>query len=120
MKTVLSVTLVCLLGIGGTVGAWAEEAPQAQNQSVSEAPAPAGDAVDNAKEEKTAATDTSDKVRCKRMVVTGSRLGKSVCHTEEEWAAMERAAKEAMRDYDANSRTQPTEERMREQGWNGG
>lgn len=112
MNAALSVTLGCLLCLGGTMAASAEDVPPAQTQAVSEVPTSAGDAADPAKDAKITAADKSDKVRCKRMVVTGSRLGKSVCHTEEEWAAMERAAKEAMRDYDANSRTQPRPELM--------
>lgn len=37
-----------------------------------------------------------DTVRCKRMVVTGSRVGKSVCHTEEQWAAIKKQSEELM------------------------
>lgn len=37
-------------------------------------------------------------IRCERMVITGSRVGKKVCHTEAEWAAMDRSADELMRD----------------------
>lgn len=112
MNAALSISLGCLLCLAGTMAASAEEVPPTQTQAVSEVPASAGDAAGPAKDRKTADADKSDEVRCKRVVVTGSRLGKSVCHTEEEWAAMERAAKEAMRDYDANSRTQPRPELM--------
>lgn len=41
-------------------------------------------------------------IRCKRMTVTGSRLGKRVCHTGEEWAQMERSADDLMRDIQAS------------------
>lgn len=42
--------------------------------------------------------EDADKMRCKRMVITGSRNGKKVCHTESEWAAMDRAADTLMHD----------------------
>lgn len=49
-----------------------------------------------------------DKKRCKRMAVTGSRTGKSVCHTEREWAAMEKNAQEFMRDLEGQPRRDPS------------
>jgi hypothetical protein len=48
-----------------------------------------------------------DKMRCKRMPVTGSRNGKNVCHTEREWAAMENSAQEFMRDIEGQPRRDP-------------
>lgn len=38
-----------------------------------------------------------EKKRCKRSAAIGSRLGKTVCHTEEEWALIEQNAKEFAR-----------------------
>lgn len=38
---------------------------------------------------------------CRNEDVTGSRMPKRVCHTPEQWAARERAAKEAVREMDA-------------------
>lgn len=46
--------------------------------------------------------DPGDKVRCKYMPVTGSRMGRKVCHTEREWKAMEDSARETMRDIQSN------------------
>lgn len=43
-------------------------------------------------------SEDGDKIRCKRMAITGSRNGKKVCHTEAQWAAMERAADTMMND----------------------
>jgi hypothetical protein len=48
-----------------------------------------------------------DKMRCKRIPVTGSRNGKNVCHTEREWAAMENSAQEFMRDIEGQPRRDP-------------
>lgn len=42
--------------------------------------------------------ENPDKIRCERMAVTGSRLGGKVCHTEAEWALIDRRADELMRD----------------------
>lgn len=39
-----------------------------------------------------------DKVRCERIAVTGSRLGGKVCHTEAEWAMIDKRADELMHD----------------------
>lgn len=44
-----------------------------------------------------------DKVSCKRTVVTGSRVGKSVCHTEEQWAAIDKQAKEVVNDLNSKA-----------------
>ncbi|WP_147652517.1 hypothetical protein [Vulcaniibacterium gelatinicum] len=57
-------------------------------------------AVTQAPGEETTQED-GDKVRCKRMATTGSRVGKMVCHTEEEWAAMRQGARQFLRDIDA-------------------
>lgn len=45
-----------------------------------------------------AVAQNTDTVRCQRMAITGSRVGKSVCHTEEQWAAIKKQAEEVMED----------------------
>ena len=47
-----------------------------------------------------------NKIRCKYMPVTGSRMGRKVCHTVAEWEQMEKAAQEYMREINR----QPTGE----------
>lgn len=44
-----------------------------------------------------------DAIRCKRMVVTGSRVGKSVCHTEEQWAAIKKQSEELVNDINSKA-----------------
>lgn len=50
------------------------------------------------------ADDDDGKMRCKSLPVLGSRVGKRVCRTEEQWAAAERGAKEFMRDIEGTPR----------------
>lgn len=45
-----------------------------------------------------------DKIRCKYMAVTGSRMGRKICYTEREWQAIEDAATETMRDLESRPR----------------
>lgn len=46
-----------------------------------------------------ASSDATDpNIRCERMKVTGSRLGGKVCHSEAEWALIEKRADELMHD----------------------
>lgn len=63
--------------------------------------APAIASAPGATSEASVAEGTGD-VRCKHMPVMGSRVGKRVCRTEEEWAALEKQAKEIMSDLEAN------------------
>lgn len=59
--------------------------------------------ADTAKPEATPVTGEAkdpDKIRCERMSVTGSRLGGKVCHTEAEWALIDKRADELMHDIE--------------------
>lgn len=94
MRTTAMV-LAALLLPGGSALA------QPQDPAAAE-PSPAATSKETAKP----AVDP-DKVRCKRMPVTGSRNGKSVCHTEREWAAMDNSAQEFMRDLEGQPRRDP-------------
>jgi hypothetical protein len=45
---------------------------------------------------------------CKRMTATGSNMPQSVCHTKEEWAAMEKQGRQGVEDFDrARSEANP-------------
>lgn len=44
------------------------------------------------------------KMRCKQQPVIGTRVAKTVCRTEEQWAATERGAREFMRDVEGTPR----------------
>jgi hypothetical protein len=49
----------------------------------------------------------SDKV-CKRMVATGSNMPQNVCHTKEEWAAMDKQGRQDVEDFErARSEVNP-------------
>jgi hypothetical protein len=67
-------------------------------------PTEAAGAAKVAKTESGAKVKDLDKVRCKYMAVTGSRMGRKICYTEREWKAMEDAAAETMRDIEAQPR----------------
>jgi len=45
---------------------------------------------------------------CKRMTATGSNMPQSVCHTKEEWAAMEKQGRQDVEDFErARSEVNP-------------
>jgi hypothetical protein len=45
---------------------------------------------------------------CKRMTATGSNMPQSVCHTKEEWAAMDKQGRRDVEDFDrARSEANP-------------
>lgn len=85
--------LLAVAGCATTDPADQAATPAAVAPTSASTPAVASDA--------TAAKNTGD-LRCKHMPVLGSRVGKRVCHTEEEWAAIEKQAKEIMSDLEAN------------------
>ncbi|GAB2615900.1 hypothetical protein [Novilysobacter erysipheiresistens] len=95
MKTMIMMAgmLVAVAGCATTDPGDQAAAPAAVAPTSASTPAVASDA--------TAAKNTGD-VRCKHMPVLGSRVGQKVCRTEEEWAALEKQAKEIMSDLEAN------------------
>lgn len=54
-------------------------------------------------------SEAHQKVRCKKMTVTGSRMTQTVCHTEEDWNAMQNGARTFMRDIE-KTRVSPRSE----------
>jgi len=50
-----------------------------------------------------AASDDKDKMVCKRIKATGTRMGAKVCRTAEEWEFVELGAKETMRTIEGTS-----------------
>lgn len=60
-------------------------------------PAPPAEPIATQGTAEPATEKAKEKMRCKRMAAIGSRLGKRVCHTEEEWTAIEQGAKEFSR-----------------------
>lgn len=54
-------------------------------------------------------SEAHQKVRCKKMAVTGSRMTQTVCHTEEDWNAMQNGARTFMRDIE-KTRVSPRSE----------
>jgi hypothetical protein len=69
-------------------------APAAPQQPADAAPEPA--AV-------VAAADDKNKMVCKRIKATGTRMGARVCRTEEEWELVEYGARETMRAIEGTS-----------------
>lgn len=59
-------------------------------------PAPSGDAP---------AETAQVKKTCKRTMVMGSNVPQSICHTEEEWAAVEKRDREDVDDFERARRT---------------
>lgn len=47
--------------------------------------------------------DERNKIVCKHMPLTGSRMGRKVCHSKAQWAAMESGADEFMRDIQSGT-----------------
>lgn len=50
-----------------------------------------------------AASDGKDRMVCRRIKATGTRMGARVCRTEEEWEFVERGASETMRAIEGES-----------------
>ena len=78
-----------------------QQVPEPSAQEATQAAAGAADAPQNAN------TDGGkSKLRCRLETMTGTRFKNKVCMTEEEWAELRRATKEAMREVD--NRPNPT------------
>lgn len=91
MKVSIVCSFVLLLATGAvSAGAAAQDPQAASAQPSAGADGSAGKVLEGVKD--------PDEVRCKRMPVTGSRVGKMICHTNAEWAAMEKGAKQFMQD----------------------
>lgn len=83
--------------------------PQESRPAPGQAQAPASaeaTALASAKAESQAADDLN-KIVCKYMPLTGSRMGRKVCHTQAEWTAMEGGADTFMRDMQARGGMNP-------------
>lgn len=46
------------------------------------------------------AASAAEKKSCKRTMVTGSNVPKNICHTEEEWAAIDKQGREDVEEFD--------------------
>lgn len=100
MKTLKfeAVTLGTLLAIAGCA-----TGPVEPSADVAATHAPVvADATSEAK--------TGDDLRCEYRPVLGSRVGKRLCYTEEEWALMEKRADDTMKYFDEQTRRTPYEE----------
>jgi hypothetical protein len=56
------------------------------------------------------ASHSPQKIRCQSLSVTGSRFSKRICHTEEEWKALEDGARTFMRDIESTRVSPPRQE----------
>lgn len=84
-----------------------EPAGEAQTEDAPEAAAETAEKANKSGEKSNARQKKRSDVICKRMPMTGSRRVHRVCHTREEWEAMENAAKETMRDIESQPRPVP-------------
>lgn len=78
-----------------------EAAADAQDGAVADSASETSQNSSKTAEKSEKKKDDKSKVICKSMPVTGSRRVHRVCHTAEEWKAMETAAKETMRDIES-------------------
>lgn len=61
-----------------------------------------------------AASEDKDRMVCKRIKATGTRMGAKVCRTEEEWEFVEQGARETMRAIEGSSMPQRADDMARQ------
>ena len=72
----------------------------AQSAAASSAPPAEEVRADPGADAKVAAADPNERI-CKNMQVTGSRFGRKVCHTREQWDVIDGRTRDAMRDLES-------------------
>lgn len=104
----LVITSTCMMAMATPMrtGPLTPPHPSSEQATRSAAPASPQTALARAKAESQHA-DARNKIVCKRLEITGSRMGRKVCHTQTEWTAMEDGADIFLRDMQSRGGMRP-------------
>jgi hypothetical protein len=85
----IPLALIVAAGLGGSAIAQSPPADRAKQATAQSSGTASSTSTQGAAEE------DEDKMRCKRIRKTGTRVNEKICRTERQWAAIEEAARES-------------------------